>query len=200
MHVTLRARATQVENTAAEFLATVARVLTLAGVYTIISFRNERLLRKLLECQELPFAPMEHTELPAMQGDNASFCRVRRRSGCAREPDLEALRARIDNVVDWWYREQSPLLTRARKEEIHAAWTACARKTAQADVYLEGVALPLHAAFEILLTAEERTELSFEDFLGDLCPFLSAYGGTSDDEGPTLVTLHQALEFLENVQ
>ena len=181
---------------AAELLVTIARVLSSAGVYVIVSFRKERLLRKLLECEELPFEPLEHVELPATTGDSASFCRVRKRVGAATEIYLAALRANIDHVTDWWYQEQSPLLTRERREEVCAAWMKCARAAAHATGGAEELALPLRTAFEVLLTAEERTELSLDYFLADLSAFCSrALGG--DGTVPSVLTLHQGLEFLE---
>ena len=185
------------EHAAAELLITVVRALSPGGVYAIVSFRKQELLRRLFEFEELPFEALEHVELPAVTGESASFCRVRRRGGGAREPDLAMLRAHIDNVTDWWYQEQAPLLTRERRAEIDLVWSLAATHTTDGA---EGLSLPLRAAFEILLTAEERTEVSYDDFLGDLLPFLRGYGLAQEGPPPSMITLHQGLEFLEHAQ
>ena len=99
---------------------------------------------------------------------------------------------------------------------ISAAWilrfkfcAAWAQAQAVAPPEAGHGALPLRAAFEILLTADERTEVSFEDFTDDLSAFLSEQDEQREDDlageraASTLVdvlTLNQGLAFLAYAQ
>ena len=113
------------EHTAADLLAKIARVLSSEGIYAVISFRSEPLLRRLFDCRYLPFGPLEHVELRAQSGEPASLYRVRRLAGHAAENDLAALQRHVDDVTDWWYRQEMPLLTPEREQHVRAAWAAC---------------------------------------------------------------------------
>lgn len=89
------------EHTAADLLAKIARVLSSEGIYAVISFRSEPLLRRLFDCRYLPFGPLEHVELRAQSGEPASLYRVRRLAGQSASLDqrlehLVAMAARLD--------------------------------------------------------------------------------------------------------
>ena len=85
-----------------------------------------------------------------------------------------------------WYREQAPLLTPSRAAELRAAWAERAGGG--------GGALPLRAAFEVLLTPQERDEVGFDGFLDDVNAYLRERGRPPDADE---LTLELALGYLE---
>jgi len=172
------------EDTVAQLLLAVRRVLAAGGVYVAISFRSAELLRPLLTCDELGMEPPELEPIVALQGEDATLCRLRTRhdGGGA---DAEAVAAHVQRVTDWWYREQQPLLTPERREALEAAWMA---QGAGAG----GGRLPLRVAFGLVLSADEQEEVGLEAFVEDVRGFLE---NDADD-----LTLEQAFAYLETSQ
>ena len=103
-----------VEQAGPALLTTVVRLLAPGGVYALVSFRSEALLRLLLDFGG-PLELEEYVALPPLPGGEVgSFCRIRR-SGAASLPGMDALSEHIDAATDWWYTQEAPLLTPERR-------------------------------------------------------------------------------------
>jgi SAM-dependent methyltransferase len=109
-----------VEHDTARLLRSVDWLLSPGGAYVVISFRKKELLLALLTCQELGWT-VEHAELPMAKGEPASCCTLRKAAAetlsgaCGRRSRWEELSAHVQTVVDWWYTQESPLLTAERE-------------------------------------------------------------------------------------
>ena len=114
------------EDTVAALLCTVHGVLAVEGVYVAISFRPAALLLPLLSCAELQMEPPDLVTISARQGGEATLCRLRRRAAAVEAPHLAPVAAATGRVLDWWYREQQPLLTDARRQKLESDWAAAA--------------------------------------------------------------------------
>ena len=81
-------------------------------------------------------------------------------------------------VLDQWYTQENPLLTTRREQQLRDAWAdALARGlggASAAAVGHRGGVLPLAVAYELVLTAEERTEITLPEFEEDIATFLAA--------------------------
>lgn len=172
------------EDTVAQLLLAVRRVLAAGGVYVAISFRSAELLRPLLTCDELGMEPPELEPIVALRGEDATLCRLRTRheGGGA---DAEAVAGHVQRVMDWWYREQQPLLTPERREALETAWQA---QGAGAG----GGRLPLRVAFGLVLSADEQEEVGLEGFVEDVRGFL--------EHDAADLSLEQAVAYLEGSQ
>ena len=133
-------------------------------------------------------------------GRTGTLIIVRKRGqGAAISADQKpSLRQHVQATTDWWYQQEHPFLTQERQEEICAVWAARAAEHAQ-DVShndcADDAVLPLMVAYEVLFTALERTELSFEDFSLEIRAALRGVAGDCE-----AVSLHSALDFLRGAQ
>ena len=187
-------------------LCNVARLLAPCGVYVVISFRRRELLLPLLTSAELPWH-VEHELLPMKSGSPASICFLHKHAGgeCLAQP--QAVARHMQNVVDWWYKQEDPLLTTERELQVREAWSAAmatknASWTAHSDISpmappLAADHLPLPTAFEVLFTAAEREEIGFDGFLSDL---ESLVGRGADGAMPHSLSLEDALTYLRSEQ
>ena len=206
-----------VEHDAARLLCNVAWLLEPGGVYAVISFRKPELLIPLLSCPALNWS-VEHTPLPMQDGEEpASLCIVRNKSpesadGCNNVPELEAVSEYVNEIVDNWYLEEAPLLTEERKEKLRREWKAAleAERLRRGGVHepsangnaearlLEGK-LPLKDAWVIMLTEEERGELSYEEFVVDVDGFVEREPQVLTGEDAMAITLAKAMEYLQEM-
>lgn len=196
-----------VEQDAARLLCNVAWLLAPGGVYVVISFRKPALLLAVLSCAELAWT-VKHQLLELPGSEPASFCVLRRKNtsaGASTPPDVEAVARHVQLVADDWYTRVDPLLTREREERTRVAWAAVLAKTGHAS----GELLPLRTAFEVLLTAEERGEIEFGDFMSDIAPFVERSSGSSAEnnggermssDGESLIGLTAGLAYLQEQQ
>ena len=178
-----------VEHSAAALLCTVRRLLAAGGAYAIVSFRAPELLRPLLTCAALGLSEPACTSIAPPGGEVASavtLCVLRPVPAASADVDVGAVADHIARVLDWWYREQAPLLTPSRAAELRAAWAERAGGG--------GGALPLRAAFEVLLTPQERDEVGYDGFLDDVNAYLRERGRPPDAGA---LTLELALGYLE---
>ncbi|KAL1504679.1 hypothetical protein AB1Y20_008459 [Prymnesium parvum] len=190
-----------VEHCAAALLSTVTRLLAAGGVYAVISFRKQALLRRLLHINCLLFDAMDEVDLPVGDG-GGSLCLFRRRVDSFVTPDLNALATHIDRTLDWWYTQEVPLLTKEREQQICLEWDRklenLNRNAFGPAHSLNACTLSLQSAFEVLLSDEERTEVQYEDFTQDLVYFFKERFGR--EELPERISLQEGLAYLEHSQ
>ena len=139
------------EDTVAALLCTVHGILSAGGVYVAISFRPAALLLPLLSCAELQMEPPELVHITARAGEDATLCRLRKRATATKPPQLAPVAAATGAVLDWWYREQQPLLTAERRGLLAADWAAAVAAAAAAAVAAAAAAAaatPVAAALE----------------------------------------------------
>jgi len=189
-----------VEHDAARLLCNVRSwLLSPRGVYVVVSFRKPELLVPVLSCPELGWE-VRHTalRLPGVE-QQASVCVMRRAEAAAggRPPDEAVVGRHIGAVVDRWYREESPLLTAEREQQLRAGWEAAlARLSLLASAAMPEGHLPLREAWELMLTCEERGELPADEFAADVGEFLGRAGAAAAPGAATL-GLAQALAYLQ---
>jgi hypothetical protein len=203
-------------------------MLAPGGAYMVISFRKPELLVPLLSCAQLGWT-VTHTPLPMPDGQApASLCTMRRAAidadGGAGEaaagaaaasvsgaPDVDAVTRHIEELVDQWYREESPLLTAAREQALRQDWAAALRSRAAAAADAADAvgpsaadgALPLADAWAVMLTADERTELTLDEFAEDAAAFVEHAPASPPAEAPPAmptISLARALAYLHEQQ
>lgn len=89
------------------------------------------------------------------------------------------------------------MLTAEREQQIRDAWAASVPRSEceEAGTSLGSIRLPLHRAFELLFTAEERAELDMDDFFEDIAAHLASTSTTAAG-----ITLNQALAYIKEQQ
>ena len=104
---------------------------------------------------------------------------------------FESLCAHIHKVNDQWFRDQHPLLTHQRIEELQTKFAK---------------PLPLTEAYRELFTTAEREHLTYEHFLEDweaYCELRASKqkpGSGEADNGLQEVSFDTAVAFLEEMQ
>ena len=111
----------------------VARLLTVGGVFVVVSFRARELMEKLLTVPLAPFhIRCEKLDAPANSQIQAHVYLLRKAAalrGCPLEEpgarggaegrlDLARVKEFQDSVIEWWHREQAPMLTPATERDI----------------------------------------------------------------------------------
>jgi len=182
------------EGTATKLLCSVDQLLSSGGLYVVVSFRSADLLLPLLSCASLAWN-VTHEPLPMSNGDPASICTISRR-GDGGPCQEEVVSKHVDQILDWWYTQQRPMLTADREQQIRDAWTASVPNDGceQDGADLDSIRLPLHRAFILLFTAEERVELDMHDFVEDILAHLGSEAPLAALEGPQASTEHSAVE------
>ena len=167
-----------VEQDAARLLYNVrTSLLAPEGVYVVVSFRKPDLLVPLLSLLDWEVV---HAPLPLSDREQpASVCTMRRAANGA-PPTFDALSLRTGELLDQWYREEAPLMTAERAQQLRTDWAAAlaarradsGRDAGAAEPAADGP-LPLTVAWEVMLSADERSELPLDDFAADVAPFLA---------------------------
>ena len=103
--------------------------------------------------------------------------------------DRDAVREHIIATCDHQYRATSPMVTRAREEQIRNAFAIESRRR-------RGV-LGLKEGYEVIFTPDEKTHYEFECFLDDWRTYCGSKGLTLDTESFGVAT---ALDFLREMQ
>ncbi len=163
-----------VEGCAAPYLRAIEAMLAPGGVFAAVSFREERLVSRLLGSGDLAWTVCRCIELEAEDGGprQGLLCVVHKweRAPATRTTDKDNLEQHILDVLDTWYTEEQPYLTSEREAAIRQCWF---ERSSGGEAGAAPPALPVQAAYEVLLTADERTEVRFDDFVDDLGRYLA---------------------------
>ena len=200
-----------------------------AADLSVGTIKSGSLSREALSESEGSTREGERTSAPS-----STLASSRRAGTHADLPTVESVGARLKLVVDEWYRNVDPLLTREREEQTRARWAdaVASLRAAEAAAAAGGHAraggqggsggfevppqpehLPLRTAYEVLLTADERGEMDFDDFAADVAPFLAEAGRDAEaepesaaaapppaDPATCLLSLPAALAYLQEQQ
>ena len=117
---------------------------------------------------------------------------------------LATVQAHITKTLDWWYGEQAPFLTAERRREIAELWSSrsalrAADHHTKTPSYSPG-RLSVEESYTVLFSARERTEISLDEFRGELRDFLASGASKHSGEAQAGLSLEEALDFLRAVQ
>ena len=191
-----------VEATAGPFLRAVEQMLAPSGKYILVSFRKEALISQIFACENLNLTLVRIVALQGPDGGHGGFlCELHKSPNPHKSQPFKIDNSNhvdiyLNNVLDTWYREEMPYLTAAREASICENWHEAAAR-ARVDKSM----LPLSSAFEVLLTKQERTEVTYEDFCADMVDFIiSRERDGSKVKLPKTLDLDTALQFIAFAQ
>ena len=104
-------------------------------------------------------------------------------------PEVAAVASHVQAIVDQWYRDEAPLLTAEREQQLRVDWAAAVAEATPGGP--SDGALPLRAAWHVMLTPDERGELPLDEFAEDAAAFMELSGTA----GGT-IRLERALAYL----
>ena len=120
--------------------------------------------------------------------------------------DREEVRKHIEQTCDEWYRLTNPIVTKAREEQLRAAFLRSAMLEASSieiSSGIEDVLLDLEMCYAIIFTDAEKEHLDYEHFLEDWDAYCSTSRGQGKD-GHSInqggMTVSIALDFLNEMQ
>jgi len=173
-----------------ELVCEMFRLLSPGGTYLIISFRPKDFILKLLDLPGSPFQvtveriPLQDSKIIA----HAYYCRK-----VGDSIDLQTIKAYQDESIEWWHREQQPLLTPRREKAIKARFQSKLDSYDRLDP--EGK-LSLEDCHITLFEEEERDEYGY-----DLASFMLDVEAFSIDVATAKrMDIVQALQFLAEMQ
>jgi len=175
------------------YMQTVTKYLKCGGVYMLVSLYGCNLLDPLLKFdygRPLKFSCEQFTasnvtrSFVTLQGVRAceDF-----ECGCSFDKIVtrNVIRDHFQKVLDWYHREESPLLSIAREKKLRSDFSnALSSQTNNHE-------LPLEKAYQVMFSFEERQDFSFDDFLADINANTSLYSSTQE------FTISDAIAFLK---
>jgi ubiquinone/menaquinone biosynthesis C-methylase UbiE len=131
--------------------------------------------------------------------------------------DIEALHAHVLQVCNDWFMIENPLVTQVRENTLRHSFREKLGLLHADDIDhdLDGLYLPLEVCYDILFTADEKSNLPYDFFLEDWNAFVLDSSNTDElpEEGrlflknenqtamkPDAMTLQVALTFLKAMQ
>ena len=168
----------------AGMVCSVHRMLQKGGLYVVISFHELDFLQMFLGAN-FEWKRCDTIVLPT---DRVVHAVVLQKPNTVIDPDQVA--ERQATAIASWY-EQSPLLTKERRDQIRLAWVGPDDKQTRA--------LSIAGAYDVLFADEEKREYLFEDFVDDLKECFVKPKGKADWCGHEL-TFEDAISFLETMQ
>jgi len=148
----------------------VARLLALGGTFVLVSFRARTMIEKFLQVPGVPFSlRCEKIATPAASKIEAHIFFLKKTAPIAGLPmhdggsalgalRLEAVKQFQDSVIEWWHREQDPILNQHTQSEISAKFHA----RLKAKGLAAGARLALDDVYPLLFSEDMRSEYGYD--------------------------------------